>query len=421
MALKRLLENLIRKKVKKEWLPETPLRRCLTTLDLTSLGFGTIVGAGLYVAIGEVARDTTGPSVVLSILLASVAALLCALSFAEYGSRFPDTGSSYIYTYTTLGEVWAFIVGWNIVLEFLISGASLARKCSEFINSTSSGKLFLFFEEYLSTHWFVFGNERTFPDLLAAALVLAVMAVLCTGVHNSTNFHNVITAVNLLVITFIIIYGSFFANLQNWTNSFMPHGLHGILRGTAIAFLAFTGFDVVAEAAEEAVQPEKSIPRSLFLIIIMSTLAYVGVSTVLTLMMPYKQLKHDAFAPLADAFQERTFGGAKYIVLSGGICATISALFCCIYSTSRVVHSMSVDGLLFRWFSQINHKSQVPGRATFVSGIIMAILAMIFQVNQLVSSVFVLLNSTGTDNANLTCYHLPYYRKLTLHEINANR
>ena len=372
-------------------------------------------------AIGEVARDTTGPSVVLSILLASVAALLCALSFAEYGSRFPDTGSSYIYTYTTLGEVWAFIVGWNIVLEFLISGASLARKCSEFINSTSSGKLFLFFEEYLSTHWLVFGNERTFPDLLAAALVLAVMAVLCTGVHNSTNFHNVITAVNLLVITFVIIYGSFFANLQNWTNSFMPHGLHGILRGTAIAFLAFTGFDVVAEAAEEAVQPEKSIPRSLFLIIIMSTLAYVGVSTVLTLMMPYKQLKHDAFAPLADAFQERTFGGAKYIVLSGGICATISALFCCIYSTSRVVHSMSVDGLLFRWFSQINHKSQVPGRATFVSGIIMAILAMIFQVNQLVSSVFVLLNSTGTDNANLTCYHLPYYRKLTLHEINANR
>ena len=385
MACKRLIENLIRKKAHEAWLPEITLQRCLTTVDLTSLGVGTIVGAGLYVAIGELARDTVGPSVVLSILLASVAALLCALSFAEYGSRFPDAGSAYIYTYATLGEIWAFIVGWNIVLEFLISGASLARKCSELINSASDGKMFLFFTKHFSKHWKVPGDQP-FPDLFAAVLVLTVVAILCTGLRSSTNFHNIITAVNLIVIIFMIVYGAFFADVQHWTNNFMPHGVHGVLRGAAIAFFAFTGFDIVAEAAEEAIEPEKNIPRSLFLIIVISTLAFVGVATVLTLMVPYRDLKMDSFAPLADAFQQRTFPGARYIVLCGGICATISALFCAVYSTSRIVYSMSIDGLLFRWFSKVNAKTQVPGRATLVSGIITAFLAMIFSVNQLVSN-----------------------------------
>lgn len=382
MAFRRLLENLIRKKPHEAWLPETPLRRCFTTVDLSSLGIGTIVGAGLYVVIGKLARDTAGPSVVLSILLASVAAVLCALSFAEYGSRFPDAGSSYIYTYATLGEIWAFVVGWNIVLEFLISGASLARTCSELIDSASNGKMFLFFTKYLSKHWYIPG-QGPFPDLLAAVLVLAVMAILCMGARSSTNFHNLITAINLLVIAFMIVYGIFFANVHHWTHNFMPYGVHGVLRGAAKAFFAFTGFDVVAEAAEEAIAPEKNIPRSLFLIIAISTFAYVGVATVLTLMVPYHVL--DVYAPLAEAFQRRTFSGAKYIILCGGICATISALFCSVYSTSRIVYSMSVDGLLFRWFSNVHAKTQVPCRAILVSGIITALLAMIFEVNQLVS------------------------------------
>lgn len=382
MFCKRLFDNLIRKKPHEAWLPDIPLRRCFTTVDLTSLGVGTIVGAGLYVGIGDLARDTSGPSAVVSIILASVAAMLCALSFAEYGSRFPDAGSSYIYTYATLGEIWAFVVGWNIFLEFLLTGAGLARKCSELIDSASNGKLFLFFTKHFSKHWIMPGKE-SFPDLLAAALVLVVVAILCMGARSSTNFHNIITAVNLTVITFMIVYGLFFANLHHWAQDFMPQGVSGVLQGAAKAFFAFSGFDIVAEAAEEAIDPEKNIPWSLFVIITISTLAYVGVATVLTLMTPHNTL--DTYAPLAEAFQRKTFSGAKYIIICGGICATISALFCTVYSTSRIVYSMASDGLLFRWFSKVHAKTQVPSRAIVVSGMITALLAMMFKVDQLVS------------------------------------
>ena len=376
-----MLDNLIRKKSQEDWLPDVPLKRCLTAVDLISLGVGTTVGAGLYVVIGELVRDTTGPSVVLSLLLASSAAFLCGLSFAEYGSRFHDGGSSYMYTYATLGEISAFVVGWNIVLEFLLSGASLARTCSRLINYASDEKLFNFFSKYLSKYWTIPGEEP-FPDLLAAALVIAVMTILCLGVRSSTNFHNVVTVVNLAIILFMIVFGFFFANFKHWKNKFTPHGVSGVLRGAAVAFFAFTGFDVVAEAAEEAISPEKNIPKSFLVTITVSMLAYIGVAAVLSLMVPYNSL--DQYTPLAEAFRQTTFPGAQYIVVCGGLCATISALFCSVYSTSRIVYSMSLDGLLFRWFSKVHTKTQVPHRATVVSGISTALLALVFDVNQLV-------------------------------------
>lgn len=381
MICKRLLGNLIRKKPQEACLPDVPLRRCLTAVDLISLGVGTTVGSGLYVVIGELVRDTTGPSVVLSILLASSAAFLCGLSFAEYGSRFPDGGSSYMYTYATLGEISAFVVGWNIVLEFLLSGASLARTCSELINYATYGKLFAFFSKYFSKYWSIPG-EQPFPDLLAAALVIAVMTILCLGARSSVNFHNVVTVVNLAIILFMIVFGFFFTNFKHWKNNFTPHGISGVLRGAAIAFFAFTGFDVVAEAAEEAINPEKHIPKSFLVTITVSTLAYIGVAAVLSLMVPYNRL--DQNAPLAEAFGRTTFPGAEYIIVCGGLCATISALFCSVYSTSRIVYSMSLDGLLFRWFSKVHNKTQVPHRATVVSGIVTALLALVFDVQQLV-------------------------------------
>lgn len=381
MIFKRLLDNLIRKKPQEAWIPDIPLRRCLSAIDLISLGVGTTVGTGLYVIIGDLARDATGPSVVLSLLLASSAAFLCGLSFAEYGSRFPDGGSSYTYTYATLGEISAFVVGWNIALEFLLTGASLARTCSELIDYASNGTLFAFFSKYLSKYWSIPGDEP-FPDLLAAALVLVVMTILCFGARTSTNFHNAVTVVNLAVIVFMIFFGFFFAHFEYWKSKFAPHGFSGVLAGAAPAFFAFSGFDVVAEAAEEVIQPEKNIPKSFVITIIVSTLCYIGVATVLTLMVPYNSL--DQYAPLVKAFGQTTFPGAQYIILIGGICATVSALFCAVYSTSRIVYSMSVDGLVFKWFSKVHTKTQVPHRATMASGIVTALLALVFDVNELV-------------------------------------
>lgn len=381
MICKKLLDNLIRKKPREAWLPEIPLRRCLTAIDLISLGVGTTVGTGLYVIIGELARSVAGPSVILSLLLASSAAFLCALSFAEYGSRFPDAGSSYQYTYATLGEISAFIVGWNVALEFLIAGASLARTCSRFIDYASNGQVFLFLSNHFSNYWSIPGEEP-FPDLLAAALVVAVMVILCLGARTSSNFHNLVTVINLGFILFIIVFGFFFVNLKHWKDNFIPYSVSGVLEGAAGAFFAFSGFDIVAEAAEEAVDPEKNLPKSFFITILLSTLAYISVASVLTLMVPYYDL--DEYAPLAEAFGRKTFPGAMYIVVCGGISATISALLCAVYSTSRIFYSMSVDGLLFRWFSKVHSKTQVPYRATLISGIITALIALLFDVNQMV-------------------------------------
>ena len=379
MVFKRLFDNLIRKKPQEEWTPDISLKRCLSAIDLISLGVGTTVGTGLYVIIGTLARNASGPSVVLSLLLASNAAFLCGLSFAEYGSRFPDGGSSYMYTYATLGEISAFVVGWNIALEFLLTGASLARTCSELLNYGTNGTLFAFFSRYLD--WGIPGRVH-FPDLLAAAFVLAVMTILCLGVRSSANFHNAVTIVNLAVIAFMIFVGFFFTHFKYWEMNFASYGLSGVLPGAAQAFFAFSGFDVVAEAAEEAIYPEKNVPKSFLVTIIVSTLCYIGVAIVLTLMVPSHSL--DIHAPLAEAFGQAAFPAAQYIILIGGVCATISVLFCAVYSTSRVVYCMSVDGLLFKWFAKVHSKTQVPLRATLASGIVTALLALLLNVNDLV-------------------------------------
>ena len=381
MFFKRLLDNLIRKKPQEAWIPDVSLRRCLSAIDLISLGVGTTLGTGLYVIIGNLARNSSGPSVILSLMLASSAAFLCGLSFAEYGSRFPDGGSSYMYTYATLGEISAFIVGWNIALEFLLAGASLARTCSELIDYASNGTVFAFFSKYLAKYWSIPGTV-SFPDLLAAALVLAVMTILCLGARSSTNFHNAVTVVNVAVVVFMIFFGLFFAHFEYWKINFASHGFSGVLPGAVQAFFAFSGFDVVAEAAEEVIHPEKNIPKSFLITIVVSTLCYIGVATVLTLMVPSNSL--DQYAPLVRAFGQTTFPGAQYIILIGGVCATISALFCSVYSTSRIVYSMSVDGLLFKWFSKVHTNTQVPHRATVASGIVTALLALLFDVNELV-------------------------------------
>ena len=382
MARQRLCDTLTRKKPQEVCLPsDSLLRRCLTTIDLASLGVGTIVGAGLYVVTGELARDVAGPAVVLSFLLAAISGLLCASFYAEFACRIPKAGSSYIYTYVALGEIWAFIVGWNIILEYIIASSSLARACSEYINALFGGEIYRFFMNNIAT-WNHPG-VAPFPDLLAFVLVIAVVALVCLGTRLSANVQKVVTAFNFLVIFFIIVYGLFFAKIENWTNKFAPYGTRGVLQGAASAFYAFAGFDVVTTAAEEAINPQTNLPLSLIFIVTISTMAYFGVATVLTLMLPYQQL--DPFAPLVQAFTQANFPAAQYIITVGGICATISALVCVVFSASRIVYSMSMDGLLFRWFAHVDDKNHTPVRATIVAGCIAALLAMIFDIKQLVS------------------------------------
>ena len=371
-----------RKKVIQDEKTNTELSKCLTTWDLTSLGIGATLGAGIYVVSGQVAASIAGPAVIISFALAAITSILSGLCYAEFGARVPKTtGSAYAYSYVTVGEIWAFIVGWNILLEYIIATASLARACSEYINALFGEEIYRFFMNDIAT-WNHPGIAP-FPDLLAFGLVIAAVALVCVGTRLSANVQKVVTALNFLVIFFIIIYGLFFAKSKNWTNEFAPYGTRGVLEGAASAFYAFAGFDVVTTAAEEAINPQTSIPLSLILVVTISAMAYFGVATILTLMLPYQQL--DPFAPLVQAFTQANFPPAKFIITVGGICATVSALVCGVFSSSRIIYSMSVDGLLFRWFAHVDDNNHTPIRATIIAGCVAAPLAMIFDIKQLVS------------------------------------
>ena len=377
----KVCDNFTRKKPTEDWLSESYLKRCLTILDLTSLGVGSVIGAGLYVVTGELARDIAGPAVIISFFIAAVAAFLSGICYAEFGCRIPKAGSAYMYSYVTVGEFWAFVVGWNMILEYVIGAASLARACSEYINSFAQGYIFKFFMNDIAT-WNVSGLG-SFPDFLAFALALGTFFIVTLGAQKSSLVNKIMTLVNLAVILFIIVIGLYFADRGNWQSKFAPYGFRGILAAGASCFFTFVGFDVIGSAGEEAINPKHSLPFSIILTLAISFLAYFGVATVLTLMMPYHKLSQ--FAPLAEVFVQRGLSGAKYVVATGGLCATISSLLANSFAGPRIAYSMASDGLLFHWFAHLHEKSKVPVRAALVEGSLAAILALLFDVKELVS------------------------------------
>lgn len=362
---------------------ETFLKRCLNTFDLTALGVGTVVGAGLYVVTGELARDVAGPAVVISFFIAATAALLAGLCYAEFGSRIPKAGSAYIYTFVTLGELLAFIVGWNMILEYLIAAASLARACSEYINSLAGGRIYTFFINDIAS-WKDIAFIGPFPDFLALAIGVVITVIVALGAQHSARFNKITTFINIGVILFVIIAGLFYVDSSNWSTpkKFAPYGVSGILTAAGSCFYSFVGFDAIATAGEEAINPKRSLPLSIILSLIISFLAYFGVATVLTLILPYHRLSR--FAPLAEAFATRGFPAAKYVISIGAICATSCCLMCNSFAAPRVVYSMASDGLLFSFFADINQRTMVPVRATLFDGVIVCILAVLLDIRQLV-------------------------------------
>jgi len=373
---------------------------------------GTVVGAGLYVVTGELARDVAGPAVILSFFLAGVAALFSGICYAEFGCRIPKAGSAYVYSYVAVGEFWAFVVGWNMILEYLIAAASLARACSEYINSFAQGYIYKFFMKDIAT-W----NSSalgSFPDFLAMALALIFTAIVSLGARKSSLVNKVMTFINLSVIIFIICAGLYFVDGKNWKPNFAPYGVGGVLTAAGSCFYAFVGFDVIGTASEEAINPKRSIPLSIILSLAISFLAYFGVSTVLTLILPYDHLSR--FAPLAEAFAQRGFTGAKYVVATGGLCATMSTLLTNTFAAPRVVFSMASDGLLLHWFAHVNEKTKVPVRAACVNGVLIAILALLLDVKQLVEmlSIGTLVAYTMVAIAVLVTRYTPGVQSVTL-------
>ena len=243
----------------------TEFLRCLTKFDLTSLGVGSTLGAGIYVLAGVLARNVAGPGLVISFFIAAVASLLSGLCYAEFAARVPRVGSAYTYSYVTIGELCAFVIGWNLVLEYITGVSSPARAWSSYLDSalfndavsnlTESGLIKLGVGKAIAKRL----------DFLAFLFTFAITVALSFGVKLTSFANNVITSINMVVILFIIIAGATFAESKNWTNNFLPFGFSGVLEGAASGFYAFVGFDVIAISVEESLNPSMDVPIATFL------------------------------------------------------------------------------------------------------------------------------------------------------------
>ena len=255
----------IKKYIDPRALKETELRRCLTKFELAGFGIAATLGAGIYVLAGVLARDVVGPALVVSFLIAAIASLLAGLCYAEFGARVPRAGSAYIYSYVVIGELCAFVIGWNLTLEYIIGISSVSRAWSSYFDSLLHGSIRNFTITHLGDLKAPIFDYITYPDFTAFAVVILTLIPAVLGVKTSALTNTLVTTINLLVLMFIIVAGLYFVRGENWTNDFMPYGLSGVLEAAASCFFAFIGFDVIVTTAEEALEPSRDVPIAIML------------------------------------------------------------------------------------------------------------------------------------------------------------
>ncbi|MFI9612193.1 amino acid permease [Streptomyces sp. NPDC052023] len=374
--------------------PEHALRKSLSALDLTVFGVGVIIGTGIFVLTGSVARNNAGPSVALSFVVAGVVCALAALCYAEFASTVPVAGSAYTFSYASLGELPAWIIGWDLVLEFALGTAVVAVGWSGYIASLLENAGWQL-PEALGTRE---GADGFGFDILAAALVLALTAILVVGMKLSARVTSVVVAIKVTVVLVVIVAGAFFVTGSNY-EPFVPDpepvaagrsldapliqlmfgwapanfGVLGIFTAASVVFFAFIGFDIVATAAEETKNPQRDMPRGILGSLFICTALYVAVSIVVTGMQHYSELSVDA--PLADAFKSVGQPWFAGFISFGAAVGLTTVCMILLLGQTRVFFAMSRDGLLPRFFSRVHPRFKTPHRPTILLGVLIAILA----------------------------------------------
>ncbi|XP_014206717.1 cationic amino acid transporter 2 [Copidosoma floridanum] len=355
------------------------LQKCLTTLDLTSLGVGSCVGTGMYLVAGMVARRYAGPGVVVSFIIAAIASIFSGACYAEFGVRVPHTtGSAYMYSYVTVGELVAFIIGWNMVLEYLIGTSACACALSACLDAMANGALS---GAIANTFGTIFGRP---PDAIAAIITQLMMLLMAAGVKKSLVFNNVLNAINLAVWVFIMAAGMFYIDTDNWFEhrGFLPYGWSGVFTGAATCFYAFIGFDIIATTGEEATNPKRSIPMAILSSLVIILVAYVTSSLVLTLIVPYDEVDQDS--ALVEMFGQVGANKCKFVVAIGALAGLSVSMFGSMFPMPRIVYAMAQDGLIFRQLSQVFPLTGTPVLATLTSGVAAALAALLIQLEVLV-------------------------------------
>jgi basic amino acid/polyamine antiporter, APA family len=353
------------------------LKRALGALDLTLLGIGAIVGAGIFVLTGVAAAQYAGPAIVLSFVVSGFACAMAALCYAEFAAMIPVAGSAYSYSYATMGELVGWIIGWDLVLEYAIGAAAVAVGWSGYLRVILEG-LGIHLPNAL-TH-----APGSYPgaiiDLPALLIVLLITAVLYVGISESARFNSIIVAVKLLVIGMVIVVGAFFVRPANW-RPFAPMGWEGVMRGAAVIFFAYIGFDAVSTAAEEVIEPNRDLPRGILASLFVCTLLYILVAGVLTGMVPASLI--DVNAPLASAFVLRGLHAISGIISLGAVAGLTSVLLVLLLGQSRVFFAISRDGLLPPAFSRVHPRFRTPYIPTLLTGLAVGITAALLPIQEI--------------------------------------
>ena len=351
--------NLFRKKSIQELVQEAgnkniTLKKELGAFDLTMLGVGAIIGTGIFVLTGVAAAEHAGPALILSFVLSGLACVFAALCYAEFASTVPVSGSAYTYSYATFGELIAWILGWDLILEYGLASSAVASGWSGYFQGLLAG-FGIHIPKALSSAYDP--ANGTYIDVPAIIILLIITFSLTQGVKKSARFNTIMVIVKLAVVLLFIGVGVWYVKPGNWT-PFMPFGFSGVTAGAATVFFAYIGFDAVSTAAEEVKNPQKNMPIGIISSLIICTILYITVSAILTGIVPYTKL--DVKNPVAFALNYIHQDWVAGFISLGAIVGITTVLLVMIYGQTRLFYAISRDGLLPKAFSKIDKKKQTP-------------------------------------------------------------